>query len=132
MVSRHTTSTALHQLKNQITQGFNKPQPLDHTIVVSLDLSKAFDTVNIHSLIDKLHQTNIPPTIIKYTANYIKGRKGYTLHLNATSRPKQFKMSKSVGDRTPPSGTPPSRRSPITHTLRHLYLKDINKPPKNT
>src|SRR6476469_9561332 len=84
--THHSTSTALHQLTNQITQGFNKPQPPDHTIVVSLYLSKAFDTINIHSPIHKLHQTNIPPTIIKYIANYIKGRKGYTQHLNATSR----------------------------------------------
>src|SRR6478609_3345734 len=88
--THHSTSTALHQLTNQITQGFNKPQPPDRTIVVSLDLSKAFDTVTIHSLIHKLHQTNIPPTIIKYIANYIEGRKGYTLHLNATSRPQTF------------------------------------------
>src|SRR6476619_1631168 len=38
--THHSTSTALHQL----TQGFNKPQPADRTIIVSLDLSKAFDT----------------------------------------------------------------------------------------
>src|SRR6476469_2024715 len=95
--TNHSTSTALHQLTNQITQGFNKPQAPDRTIVVSLDLSKAFDTVDIHSLIHKLHHTNIPPTIIKYIANYIKGRKGYTLHLNATSRPQQFKTGVPQG-----------------------------------
>src|SRR6476619_1841822 len=89
--THHSTSTALHQLTNQITQGFNKPQPPDCTIVVSLDLSKVFDTVNIPSLLHKLHQTKIPPTIIKYVANYIKGRKGYTIHLSATSRQQQFK-----------------------------------------
>src|SRR6476469_1573344 len=113
MVSRHTTSTALHQLKNQITQGFNKPQPLDHTIVVSLDPSKAFDTVNIHSLIHKLHQTNIPPTIIKYIANYIKGRKGYILHLNARSRPQQFK-----------TGVP--QEGVLSPTLLNIYTKEYN------
>ena len=58
--THHSTSTALHQLTNQITQGFNKPQPPDRTIVVSLDLSKAFDTVNIHTLIHK--QTYHPPS----------------------------------------------------------------------
>src|SRR6476469_9075401 len=45
--AHHSISTALHQLTNQITQGFNKPQLPDHTIVVSLDLSNAFDTFNI-------------------------------------------------------------------------------------
>src|SRR6478609_801813 len=93
----HSTSTALHQITNQITQGSNKSQPPDRTIVVSLDLSKAFGIVNNHSLIHKLHQTNIPPTIIKYIANYIKGRKGYTLHLNATSRTQKFKTGVPQG-----------------------------------
>src|SRR6478609_5639223 len=116
-MTHHSTSTAL--LTNQITQGFNKPQSPDRTIVVSLDLSKAFDTVNIHSLIHKLHHTNIPPTMIKYIANYIKGRKGYTLHLNATSRPQQFKKG------VPQGGV-------LSPTLFNICTSDISKPPKNT
>src|SRR6476661_5389998 len=115
----HSTSAALHQLTNQITQGFNKPQPPGRTIVVSLDLRKAFDTVNIHSLIHKLHQTNIPPTIIKYIANYIKGRNGYTLHLNATSRQQQFKTGVPQGEVQSP-------------TIFNIYTSGIPKPPKNT
>ena len=44
-------------------------------------MSKAFDTINIHTLIRKLLQTNIPGTIIKFIANYIKGRKAYTTYI---------------------------------------------------
>src|SRR3989441_11841252 len=76
--SNHSTTTALHQLTNQIIQGFNQKIPPQRTKVVSLDLSKAFDTVNVHSLINKLHQTTVPNTIVKFIANYIKGRKGFT------------------------------------------------------
>ena len=36
-------------------------------------MSKAFDTINIHTLIRKLLHTNISGTIIKFIANYIKG-----------------------------------------------------------
>src|SRR2546425_768518 len=88
----HSTNTALHQLTNQITQGFNKKQPPLRTIVVSLDLSKAFDTVNIHSLINKLHQTTVSNTIIKFLANYIKGRKCFTQYQTSKSNPQQFKI----------------------------------------
>jgi hypothetical protein len=116
--AQHSTTTALHQLTNQITQGFNKPQPPDRTIVVSLDLSKAFDTVNIHKLIHKLHETNIPPTIITYVANYIKGRKGYTSYQNATSKQQQFKTG------VPQGGV-------LSPTLFNIYTSDIPKPPKN-
>ena len=38
-------------------------------------MSKAFDTVNIHTLIDKLTQTNIPHTRLRYIANYSSGQK---------------------------------------------------------
>ena len=47
-------------------------------------MSKAFDTINIHTLIRKLLQTNIPGTIIKFIANYIKGRVTPTKHIEIT------------------------------------------------
>ena len=56
--------------------------PPARTITVALDKSKAFDTINIHTLIGKLLQTNIPGTIIKFITNYIKGRKAYTTYRN--------------------------------------------------
>ena len=50
------------------------------TITVALDMSKAFDTVNI--LIEKLLQTSTPGTVIKFVVNYINGRKAYTTFSN--------------------------------------------------
>ena len=38
-------------------------------------MSKAFDTINLHPLIHKIHNTKIPATIQKFTANYIKAGK---------------------------------------------------------
>ena len=43
-------------------------------------MSKAFDTVNIHTLTKKLLDTQIPPILIKFIANYIKGRKAFTTY----------------------------------------------------
>ena len=63
----------------------------------ALDMSKAFDTINIHTLIRKLLQTNIPGTIITLIANYIKGRKAYTTYRNHTSRQRQFKTGVPQG-----------------------------------
>ena len=57
--------------------------PPARTITVALDTSKAFDTINIHTLIRKLLQTNIPGTIIKFIANYIKDAKP-TQHIEIT------------------------------------------------
>ena len=43
-----------------------------------------FDTINIHTRIRKLLQTKIPGTIIKFIANFIKGRKSYTAYIKHT------------------------------------------------
>ena len=72
--AKHSTTTALHNINNTIASGFNQRIPPARTIAVALDMSKAFDTVNIHTLTKKLLDTQIPPILIKFIANYIKGR----------------------------------------------------------
>ena len=60
-------------------------------------MSKALNTINIHTIIRKVLQTNIPGTIIKFIANYIKGRKAYTTYRNHTSSQRQFKSGVPQG-----------------------------------
>ena len=71
--------------------------PPAQIITVAVDMSKAFDTVNMQTLIRKLQQTNIPGTIIKFIANYIKGRKVYTTYKHHTSIQRQFKTGVPQG-----------------------------------
>ena len=52
-------------------------------------MSKTFDTVNLHTLIGKLLPTL--GTVIKFVANYIKGRKAYTTFRNHKSIQRQVK-----------------------------------------
>ena len=90
--------------------------PPARTIPVALDMSKAFDTINIHTLIRKMLQTNIPDTIIKLIENHIKGRKTYTTYRNHTSSQRQFKNGVPQGGVISPTlfniytaGMPPPR-----------------------
>ena len=78
-------------------------------------MSKAFDTKNIHTLIRKLLQTNISGTIIKFIANYIKGRKAYTTYRNHTSRQRQFKTGVSQG-------------GVLSPTLFNIYTSELPPP----
>ena len=54
--TQHSTVTALQTLNNTVVKGFNQMAPPARTITVALDMSKAFDTINIHTLIRKLLQ----------------------------------------------------------------------------
>ena len=76
--TQHSTVTAIHTLNNTVAKGFNQIAHPARTITLSLDMSKAFDTINIHTLIRMLLQIKILGTIIKLIANYIKRRKAYT------------------------------------------------------
>ena len=91
--TQHSTVTAIHTLNNTVAKGFNQMAAPARTITVALDLNNAFDTINIHTLIRKLLQTNIPGTIIKFIANYIKRCKAYTTYINHISSQRQFKTS---------------------------------------
>ena len=93
----HSTVTALHTLSNTIARVFNQMTQPSLTITVALDMRKAFDTINIHTLIRKLLHTNIPGTIIKLIANYIRGRKTYTPYRNHTSIQCQFRTGVTEG-----------------------------------
>ena len=80
-------------------------------------MSKAFDTINIHTLIRKQLQTKIPGTIIRFIANYIKGYKAYTTYINHTSSQRQFKTG------VPQCGL-------LSPTLLNIYTVDL--PPPTT
>ena len=91
--TQHSTVTALHTLNNTVAKGFNQMAPPARTITVALDMSKAFNTINIHTLIRKLLQTDIPGTIIKFIANYIKRHKAYKTYIHHTSKQLNLKLA---------------------------------------
>ena len=137
--TQHCTVTVLHTLNNTVAKGFNQMAPPERTITVALDMSEAFDTLNIHTLIRKLLQTNIRGTIIKFIANYIKGRKAYTTCRNHTSI-RQFKTGVPQGgilspilfdiytsDLPPPSAPVQVMAYDITITSTHTSMSAANK-----
>ena len=129
---QHSTVTALHTLNNTVEKGFNQMAPPARTITVALDMSKAFDTINIHTLIRKLLQTNIPGTINKFIANYIKGRKAYTTYINHTSKQRQFKTGVPQGGVLSPTlFTPQTYHHPV-HRFRSWPMQTTSQSHPHT
>lgn len=67
----HRTTTTLSVKNAQITRGLNQKPPCDRTILVALDLSKAFDTVKYTTLLEDIEQTTLPPGLKRWTMNYL-------------------------------------------------------------
>ena len=92
-----------------------------------LELSKTFDIVNIHKLIYKLIHTNIPNTITKFIANYIKGCKlAYTTFRNTTSTQRHFKTGVPQGGILSPTLVHLkyiTHADDITTSATHCYLQ---------
>ena len=72
--SDHSTVTALYDFTEAVAQGFNKPLPPDRTILVQLDLSKAFDMVSLDKLITDLNASTLPEGVKRWLNCYLKGR----------------------------------------------------------
>ena len=113
--TQHSTVTALHTLSNTVVKAFYQMAPPARTITVALDMSKTFDTINIHTLIRKLLQTNITGTIIEFIADCIRGRKAYATYINHISKQRQFKTG------VPQGGV-------ISPTLFDIYTSDLQPP----
>ena len=64
------------QLISQILQAFKEN---DHTIGIFIELSKAFDTVNHHLLLQKLELYGIKYNNLKWFQSYLSNRKQFKL-----------------------------------------------------
>ena len=104
--SNHSTSTALHTINNTIAPGFNQNNEPERTITVALDMSKAFESVNIHK-----NYTKQPSTC------------HYQIHSKLHQRTQSIHhIQKQNISTTPIQKRCATRRRSITHTLQHIHI----------
>ena len=112
----HSTTTALCEITTAIAGGLNSKRPHERTIVVALDLSKAFDTVCHTQLLQDLYDSTLPNVHKRWLANYMAGRQSYV----------EFRGSRS-GLRRNKQGVP--QGGVLSPILFNTYISKIPPPP---
>ena len=109
--TQHSTVMTLHTVNNTVAKGFNEMAPPARTLTVALEMSKYFDPINIHTLIRKLLQTNIPRIIIKFIAILHQGTQ------NLHNIKKSHILTTSI------QNWHSTRWRPFTNTIQHIHCR---------
>ena len=112
----HSTVTALNEFNHHVTGGFNQKRPPNRTVLLQIDLSKAFDMVSHDKLLKDLNQSNLPSSMKRWFCCYLKGRQSKVNFRNVLSSSRNVRTGVPQGAVT----------SPI---LFNFYLKNLPKPP---
>jgi hypothetical protein len=72
--------TALLPITNMIAEGFNQKKPTLRTVLATLDLSKAFDSVDISLLLKQISHTDLHPNVVRWLTAYLRGRSAVVVY----------------------------------------------------
>ena len=81
-----STATCLQEIVDHINSGLNKKQPVERTVAVCIDLSRAFDTVDHSILLKDIQQLQLNDHIKRFLKAYIRGRFTYVEFRGAKSK----------------------------------------------
>jgi hypothetical protein len=81
-----STMTTLLPITNMITEGFNQKEPPLRTVLVALDLSKTFDSVDTSLLLEQISHTDLNPNVVRWLTAYLRGRSAAVVYQGVTSR----------------------------------------------
>ena len=90
----HSTVTCLFELLNLIYEKLDNKKMV---AIVSLDLSKAFDSINHKLLVQKLENLNLNVPSIKFIKSYLENRKQITKFSNYISNEEKIKSGVPQG-----------------------------------
>lgn len=112
----HSTTTALALLSDKIAAVFNCSKPPRRTVVVALDMSKAFDSVDHTILLRILLESPLPSPVLRWMSAYLIGRQARTHFRNTTSSARIVRTGVPQG-------------SAVAPTLFQAYLRDLPTSP---
>ena len=97
-----STTSALLPLTQKVVAGFNQNNSPLWTVTMAIDLSKAFDTVNLTKLIEASSDTSLYYNIIRWQSAYLRGKIASCRYKDATSTCHALRASDPQGSMISP------------------------------
>ena len=111
----HSTNTLLTDITQRVLDGINSARPPHRTVLVTLDISKAFDAIPRHNITNKIFNTNMHNNTKRWLANFLGGRCAHVSFAGQSSNTRNFT-----------NGVP--QGSVLSPTLFNLYMHDLPEP----
>jgi hypothetical protein len=64
----------------KVSEGFNFKKPASRTITVAVDISKAFNTIDITLLLKQVANLDFHPNLVRWLASYLRGRQAACIY----------------------------------------------------
>ncbi|KAF2345759.1 Reverse transcriptase domain [Trinorchestia longiramus] len=114
----HSPITLLTNIEQNMQDNINSRRPVKRTLLLTMDISKAFDAIARYPVINKIYNTELHNIKI-WLANYLSGRQAYVHYSSKSSKTLNIPNVVPQGSKLLP---PP---------LFNLYMHDISQPTEN-
>jgi hypothetical protein len=94
---QHSTVTALLPIATKVAIGFNAKKPASRSVLVTIDVSKAFDSVDHTLLIEQISGSSLPSNYVRWLAAYLRGRVASCQYGGVVSKPRNIKSGTPQG-----------------------------------
>jgi hypothetical protein len=115
-------------MATKVAIGFNAKKPASCSVLVTIDVSKAFDSVEHTLLIEQIAESALPSSYVWWLAVYLCGRFASCLYNGVLSKPRNIKSGTPQGSgRSPDLYNYFTSHCPVKSEVHDSFADDIGQ-----